>query len=165
VRRLRAAADVKTVADSPIILLIVALCAVSLSHLSFITYISCRRSQLVDGTIERKVKLKNLRMTKTGNRTIESESKETYDSKRDAYHGYDQEAHLKKTEKIYQEREQLRREKRTTREKRENSIIFPIRIRILTIPTSRRMSLCSGIRMTKSSPVVWRGRVVSVVRK
>ena len=76
--------------------------------------------QYEDGTIERKVKLKNLRMTKTGNRAFESESKETYDSKRDAYHGYDQEAHLKKTEKIYQEREKLRRERRTHKEKKEN---------------------------------------------
>lgn len=76
--------------------------------------------QYEDGTVERKVKLKNLRMTKTGNRTFESESKETYDSKRDAYHGYDQEAHLKKTEKIYQEREKLRRERRTHKEKKEN---------------------------------------------
>ena len=54
-----------------------------------------------DGTVERKVKLKRdrIRMTKTGNRTIESESMETYDSKRDSYHGYDPEGHMKRAEK------------------------------------------------------------------
>ena len=74
-----------------------------------------------DGTVERKVKLRNdrIRMTKTGNRTIESESKETYDSKRDAYHGYDPEGHMKRAEQLYQQRDEFRRQKRTKEESKD----------------------------------------------
>ena len=71
--------------------------------------------QYEDGTVERKVKMKKdrIRMTKTGNRTIETDRKETYDSKRDQYHGYDPEGHLKRTEKVYKQRDELRRQKRS----------------------------------------------------
>lgn len=72
-----------------------------------------------DGTVERKVKLRKdcIRMTKTGARTIQSESMETYDSKRDAYHGYDPEGHMKRAEKLYQQRDEIRRQKRSKEEK------------------------------------------------
>jgi pre-mRNA-processing factor SLU7 len=75
-----------------------------------------------DGTVEQKVKFKpkskgmfkpRIRMTKSGARSIQIDSskygKETYDSKRDEYHGYDAETHTKKVEKIFNEREELRR--------------------------------------------------------
>ena len=80
-----------------------------------------------DGTIERKVKFKpkkkvafmdkpRIRMTKMGARSIEVDAnvhgKQTFDSKRDKYHGYDVGTHTKRVEKIYQERDDLRREKR-----------------------------------------------------
>ncbi len=71
-----------------------------------------------DGTVERKVKLKRncIRMTKTGNRMIQSESMETYDSKRDSYHGYDPEGHMKRAEKLYQQRDEFRRQKKSKQE-------------------------------------------------
>jgi pre-mRNA-processing factor SLU7 len=77
-----------------------------------------------DGTTEKKVKFKpkgsmfkpRIRMTKSGTRSIQIDSskygKETYDSKRDEYHGYDADTHTKKVEKIFQEREELRRKLR-----------------------------------------------------
>ena len=87
-----------------------------------------------DGTIERKVKFKpnkkvgfmdkpRIRMTKMGARSIEVDAtlhgKQTFDSKRDKYHGYDVDTHTKRVEKIYKERDDLRREarKKTTKEK------------------------------------------------
>ncbi|KAL3903426.1 MAG: hypothetical protein SGARI_005387, partial [Bacillariaceae sp.] len=80
-----------------------------------------------DGTLEKKVKFKpkgkgggmfkpRIRMTKSGTRSIQIDSdkygKETYDSKRDEYHGYDADSHTKKVERIFQEREELRRKLR-----------------------------------------------------
>ena len=76
-----------------------------------------------DGSTEKKVKFKpkgmfkpRIRMTKSGTRSIQIDSdkygKETYDSKRDEYHGYDADSHTKKVEKIFQEREELRRKMR-----------------------------------------------------
>eukprot|EP00539_Tryblionella_compressa_P001031 CAMPEP_0178742114 /NCGR_PEP_ID=MMETSP0744-20121128/5505_1 /TAXON_ID=913974 /ORGANISM="Nitzschia punctata, Strain CCMP561" /LENGTH=648 /DNA_ID=CAMNT_0020395041 /DNA_START=309 /DNA_END=2256 /DNA_ORIENTATION=- len=78
-----------------------------------------------DGTVEQKVKFKpkskamfkpRIRMTKSGTRSMQIDAdkygKETYDSKRDEYHGYDADSHTKKVEKIFKEREEIRRKLR-----------------------------------------------------
>ena len=80
-----------------------------------------------DGYIERNVKpassassksstAPRMRVTRTGNRSHtvnKSESgKETYDSKRDAYHGVEVDSHMKKMEEKYREREALRKQQR-----------------------------------------------------
>lgn len=69
-----------------------------------------------DGTFERKVKFtpKRIRMTKKGNRTIDTShlGEETYDAKRDKYHGYDQEGYMKRMEKVFSQREEKRRKMR-----------------------------------------------------
>lgn len=72
-----------------------------------------------DGTVERKVKFRpdtgrpRIRMTKTGARAIATGVlKDTYDSKRDAYHGYDQDAHNKKVARKFEQRDKLRQEHR-----------------------------------------------------
>lgn len=75
-----------------------------------------------DGTVEKKVKFKpgkgsgmfkpRIRMTKSGARSLQVDAKmygkETYDSKRDEYHGYDADTHTKKVERIFKEREDMR---------------------------------------------------------
>lgn len=67
-----------------------------------------------DGFTERKVKYNpraerpRIRMTKAGNRTISVAGKATYDSKRDAYHGYDNDSHNVKLSKKYDERDAIR---------------------------------------------------------
>lgn len=86
--------------------------------------------QYEDGTIERKVKFKpskklfskpRIRMTKKGARSLEIDSAthghETYDSKRDKYHGYDHETHTKRVEKTFQEREDIRKQLREKKKK------------------------------------------------
>lgn len=83
-----------------------------------------------DGTLEDKVKFKpsskslykpRIRMTKTGARSMavdeKKHGKETYDSKRDKYHGYDHESHTQKVARIYNERDEIR--KRLRQEKQE----------------------------------------------
>ena len=81
-----------------------------------------------DGYIERNVRpfakgtapathnLSRMRVTRTGNRSHavdkSKSGKETYDSKRDAYHGVEIEGHTKKMEEKYKEREALRKEQR-----------------------------------------------------
>lgn len=83
-----------------------------------------------DGTLEQKVKFKpssgalykpRIRMTKTGARSMlvdeKKHGKETYDSKRDKYHGYDHESHTQKVSKVYSEREEIRKRLRQEREK------------------------------------------------
>mmetsp|Transcript_32548 Transcript_32548/g.79003 ORF Transcript_32548/g.79003 Transcript_32548/m.79003 type:complete len:641 (-) Transcript_32548:26-1948(-) len=84
-----------------------------------------------DGTIERKVKFKpskkklfnkpRIRMTKTGARSIhideEKHGHESYDSKRDTYHGYDHETHTKRIEKTFAEREEIRKQLREKKKK------------------------------------------------
>lgn len=82
-----------------------------------------------DGYIERKVKpwkggsttnaatsAPRMRVTRAGNRSFtvnkSTSGKETYDSKRDAYHGVEVEGHTKKMEEKYREREALRKEQR-----------------------------------------------------
>jgi pre-mRNA-processing factor SLU7 len=85
-----------------------------------------------DGTIESKVKFKpdskgmfkpRIRMTKSGTRSIQIDvskyGKETYDSKRDEYHGYDADSHTKKVEQVFQEREELRRQLREEEKKQQ----------------------------------------------
>ena len=78
-----------------------------------------------DGTVERRVKLNNMatttaarpriRRTKRGARSINVEEAtqggmtETYDSKRDAYHGYDQKSHNATLTARFEERERIRR--------------------------------------------------------
>ena len=72
-----------------------------------------------DGTVERKVKLKSgkrnprIRMTRTGARSLEMDpnkyGKESFDSKRDQYHGYDFDSHNQKLEKRFQDRDSLRK--------------------------------------------------------
>eukprot|EP00584_Thalassiosira_punctigera_P007958 CAMPEP_0172539368 /NCGR_PEP_ID=MMETSP1067-20121228/10572_1 /TAXON_ID=265564 ORGANISM="Thalassiosira punctigera, Strain Tpunct2005C2" /NCGR_SAMPLE_ID=MMETSP1067 /ASSEMBLY_ACC=CAM_ASM_000444 /LENGTH=692 /DNA_ID=CAMNT_0013325039 /DNA_START=9 /DNA_END=2087 /DNA_ORIENTATION=- len=57
-----------------------------------------------------------MRVTRTGNRSIKVHKnlsgKETYDSKRDSYHGVEIDGHMKKMEKKHREREALRKEQR-----------------------------------------------------
>ncbi|CAB9522866.1 splicing factor SLU7 [Seminavis robusta] len=76
-----------------------------------------------DGSIERKVKLKQkskrkprIRMTKTGARSLEMDAntygKESFDSKRDQYHGYELDSHNQKLEKKFQERDAIRKQNR-----------------------------------------------------
>mmetsp|Transcript_17393 Transcript_17393/g.26391 ORF Transcript_17393/g.26391 Transcript_17393/m.26391 type:complete len:634 (-) Transcript_17393:2380-4281(-) len=76
-----------------------------------------------DGTLERKVKIKpylkpRIRMTRTGNRAheidVEQFGKETYDSKRDKYHGFNAgEMHMKQMEEKFSKREELRQKYRS----------------------------------------------------
>lgn len=89
--------------------------------------------QYEDGTVEKKIKFKpkkggdmfkpRIRMTKSGARSLEIDAnkygKETYSSKRDQYHGYDADTHTKKVEKIFQERQELRRKIREEKKKQE----------------------------------------------
>ena len=79
-----------------------------------------------DGTIERKVKLKphgapRIRMTRTGNRAheidVEQFGKETYDSKRDKYHGFDGDSHMKHMESKFRKRDELRQKIRSKEDK------------------------------------------------
>eukprot|EP00571_Detonula_confervacea_P003884 CAMPEP_0172324368 /NCGR_PEP_ID=MMETSP1058-20130122/51191_1 /TAXON_ID=83371 /ORGANISM="Detonula confervacea, Strain CCMP 353" /LENGTH=698 /DNA_ID=CAMNT_0013040631 /DNA_START=90 /DNA_END=2186 /DNA_ORIENTATION=+ len=81
-----------------------------------------------DGYIERNVRpggdknkslmnvnVPRMRVTRSGSRTHsvpKSLGKETYDSKRDSYHGVELEGHMKKMEKKHREREALRKESR-----------------------------------------------------
>ena len=57
-----------------------------------------------------------MRVTRTGNRSVtvhkSAFGKETYDSKRDAYHGVEVDGHMKKMEERYREREALRKKQR-----------------------------------------------------
>ena len=71
-----------------------------------------------DGSIERRVKLlankirPRIRHTRRGTRSVNVEATgmtETYDSKRDAYHGYDQESHNAILTARFEERERIRR--------------------------------------------------------
>jgi pre-mRNA-processing factor SLU7 len=77
--------------------------------------------QYEDGTIEKRVKLfattaqrPRIRRTKTGSRTgtlaVGSSTAATYDSKRDAYHGYDADTHNARVSAKFAEREALRRQ-------------------------------------------------------
>jgi len=83
-----------------------------------------------DGVLEEKVKFKpsskslykpRIRMTKTGARSLivdeKIHGKETYDSKRDKYHGYDHESHTNKVSKVFSERDELRKKLRKEQEK------------------------------------------------
>ena len=89
-----------------------------------------------DGTVERKVKLKSnssrshqrkprIRMTKTGARSmamdVDKYGKESFDSKRDKYHGYELDTHNQKVEKRFAERDAIRR---VIRQKEKELIIF-----------------------------------------
>ena len=60
--------------------------------------------------------LPRMRVTRTGNRSFavdkSKSGKETYDSKRDSYHGVEMEGHMKVMEEKYREREALRKEQR-----------------------------------------------------
>lgn len=86
----------------------------------------CFDLQYEDGKIERSVRpfvrqvsshnLPRMRVTRTGNRSFvvnkSKSGKETYDSKRDAYHGVEMEGHMKAMEEKFQQREALRKEQR-----------------------------------------------------
>ena len=75
-----------------------------------------------DGVVEQKVKLKKnmfkprIRMTRTGSRAVQIDAavhgKETFDSKRDKYHGYDPETHTQRVERVYNERQAIRKQVR-----------------------------------------------------
>lgn len=77
--------------------------------------------QYEDGTIERQVKVKakahgsrpRIRRTQTGSRATVVDAvkhgKETYDSKRDSYHGYDKHSHNTKLAGKYEERDAMRK--------------------------------------------------------
>lgn len=76
--------------------------------------------QFEDGTVENKVKPSFIRVTKSGSRATAATSsslKETYDSKRDAYHGYDRDSHNAKLTQKYEEREAIRRKIREENKK------------------------------------------------
>lgn len=75
-----------------------------------------------DGTVERNVKMKKeerrkknarIRITKTGSRSFHVDhllhGKETFDSKRDKYHGYEIEEHLDELKEKYAERDAMRK--------------------------------------------------------
>ena len=72
-----------------------------------------------DGAVERKVKLKSnkrnprIRMTKTGARSmamdVDKYGKESFDSKRDQYHGYELDTHNQKVEQRFTERDAIRK--------------------------------------------------------
>jgi pre-mRNA-processing factor SLU7 len=86
-----------------------------------------------DGTLERKVKFKpsskslykpRIRMTKTGARSMvvdeKIHGKESYDSKRDKYHGYDPDSHTKKVSRVFSEREEIRKRLRQEKQEKED---------------------------------------------
>ena len=66
-----------------------------------------------------------IRITKTGSRTTNvtkkgvAFGKETYDSKRDAYHGVEMDGHMKKMEEKFKKREALRKEQRAKQREEE----------------------------------------------
>ena len=82
-----------------------------------------------DGSIEKRVKLNpraakpRVRMTKSGSRSAPTAAarKETFDSKRDQYHGYDHDAHNARLTEKFQAREEFRRKARL--EKSKNSAV------------------------------------------
>ena len=88
-----------------------------------------------DGYIERSVRPfgssggrdnipQRMRVTKSGSRATTSTTtanKESYDSKRDAYHGVEIDNHTKKMEERYREREALRKEQRQKEREREKA--------------------------------------------
>lgn len=76
-------------------------------------------------TVEKSIKMKKserfaknprIRITKTGNRTFEIDralhGKETYDSKRDKFHGFEVQAHQERVREIHAERDAIRRKLR-----------------------------------------------------
>lgn len=67
-----------------------------------------------DGSIEKRVKASNnrVRLTKSGNRSQTTAEHESFDSKRDAYHGYDRDGHNAKVVAKFEKREAIRRELR-----------------------------------------------------
>lgn len=87
--------------------------------------------QYEDGTIERKVKINphapkpRIRMTKAGSRTavvdVEVHGKETFDSKRDQYHGYDRDAHNAKLVEKFETRDALRRKIREQQQQQQQA--------------------------------------------
>jgi pre-mRNA-processing factor SLU7 len=83
-----------------------------------------------NGTVESNIKMKKserfaknprIRITKTGNRTFEVDhavhGKETYDSKRDKYHGFEVQQHQERVREMHAEREAIRRKLRASKEK------------------------------------------------
>jgi Pre-mRNA splicing Prp18-interacting factor. len=83
-----------------------------------------------DGTMEKNIKMSKserfsnaprIRMTKTGNRAFEVNhalhGKETYDSKRDKYHGFEVQLHQKRLQEIHAERETIRRMIKASKQK------------------------------------------------
>jgi pre-mRNA-processing factor SLU7 len=83
-------------------------------------------------TVERNVKFKTggmfkprIRMTVTGARAAQVDEKtfgkETYDSKRDKYHGYDQDTHTAKVSRVFQDREDLRTQLREKEKKQDKN--------------------------------------------
>ena len=82
-----------------------------------------------DGTMETNVKMKKeerskvnarIRITKTGNRSFAVDhavhGKETYDSKRDKYHGYEVQEHLDTLKEKYAERDAIRKQIRAKKQ-------------------------------------------------
>jgi len=70
---------------------------------------------------ERFAKNPRIRITKTGNRTFEVDQvlhgKETYDSKRDKYHGFEVQQHQERVREIHAERDAIRRKLKAAKEK------------------------------------------------
>lgn len=87
-----------------------------------------------DGTVETDIKMSKserfskvprIRMTKTGNRAFEVNyalhGKETYDSKRDKYHGFEVQLHQKRLQEMHAERETIRRMIKASKQKEANA--------------------------------------------
>jgi pre-mRNA-processing factor SLU7 len=83
-----------------------------------------------DGSVEKDIKMRKsersaknprIRITKTGNRTFQIDAsvhgKETYDSKRDKYHGFEVQQHQERVKEIHAEREAIRKKNRVKNQK------------------------------------------------
>ena len=73
---------------------------------------------------ERFAKNPRIRITKTGNRSFQVDhalhGKETYDSKRDKYHGFQVQQHQERVREMHAEREAIRRKLRTSKQKEDD---------------------------------------------
>lgn len=72
--------------------------------------------QFEDGTLERAIPPSRLRWTKAGSRATQVDAsvygKETYDAKRDSYHGYDKDVHNLRLEQKFATRDEIRQQLR-----------------------------------------------------
>jgi pre-mRNA-processing factor SLU7 len=76
-----------------------------------------------DGTVERRVPLSRVQMTKTGSRA-HVQGATTYDGKRDAYLGYDNDSHNQRLALKYQARDGMRQELRNKQQPDKNAALL-----------------------------------------